>query len=311
MFDPAVIILRWVQMTGAMILFGSSLFFIYALPKNGPASALEQRWARPLLLGSGAAIFVGCVAGFLAQTIVLAGSLQDGLQLDAVSAALTGMSFGKSSLVRAITAGLFIGAFALAGPGRRGWWIATLAGGVICMSFAWMGHGAATKGAAGLVHVSSDILHTFAASVWIGALVVFLILLASDGRDADLGRRTALHEALHGFSGVGSGLVAVLVATGLINSWFVVGLAGLPRMWTTTYGQLLTVKLLLFGVMVALAAANRFHLTPRLGAALPEHVPATGAVAALRGSLIWETGISVVVLGLVAWFGMLAPPSVS
>jgi putative copper export protein len=31
----------------------------------------------------------------------------------------------------------------------------------------------------------------------------------------------------------------------------------------------------------------------------------------LRASLVWETGISIVVLGLVAWFGMLAPPSVS
>jgi putative copper resistance protein D len=310
-FDLAVIILRWVQMTGAMILFGSSLFFLYALPKHGPASALEQRWARPLLLVSAATIFVGCVLGFLAQTIVLAGSIQDGLQLDALSAAITGMSFGKSSLVRAITAGLFIGVFALAVPGRRGWWIASLAGGLICMSFAWMGHGAATKGAAGLLHVSSDILHSLAASVWIGALVVFLILLVTDDRHSDTGGRAALHQALHAFSGIGSGLVAVLVATGLINSWFVVGRAGLPRLWTTTYGQLLTLKLVLFGVMVALAAANRFHLTPRLGAALCEKVSATGAMAALRGSLIWETGISITVLGLVAWFGMLAPPSVS
>jgi putative copper resistance protein D len=297
-------------MTGAMILFGSSLFFLYALPKHGPAAAVEQRWARPLLLVSAATIFVGCILGFLAQTIVLAGSLQDGLQLDALSAAI-GMSFGKSSLVRAVTAGLFIAAFALAGPGRRGWWIASLAGGLICTSFAWMGHGAATKGAVGLLHVSSDILHSLAASVWIGALVVFLILLVTDDGQSDTGRRASLHQALHGFSGIGSGLVAVLVATGLINSWFVVGLAGLPRLWTTTYGQLLTLKLVLFGVMVALAAANRFHLTPHLGAALPDKVPATGAIAALRGSLLWETGVSIAVIALVAWFGMLPPPSVS
>lgn len=28
MFDLAIIVLRWLQMTGAMILFGSSLFFL-------------------------------------------------------------------------------------------------------------------------------------------------------------------------------------------------------------------------------------------------------------------------------------------
>jgi putative copper resistance protein D len=309
-FEPAVIVLRWIQMTGAMILFGSSLFFLYALPQRGPGSSIELRWARPMVLLSAIAILAACVLGLLAQTIVLAGSLQDGLQLDALQAVVTGMSFGKSSVVRAVTAVLFIGAFALIGRGRRGWWIAALAGVVVCASFAWMGHGAATKGAAGLLHVTSDILHTLAASVWIGALVVFLILLVTDDRQAGAGRE-ALHSALHGFAGIGSGLVAVLVATGLINSWFVIGLAGLPRLWTSPYGQLLTLKLVLFLAMVGLAAANRFHLTPRLGAALGVPSSARGAVVGLRTSLLWETGISIAVLGLVAWFGMLPPPSVS
>jgi putative copper resistance protein D len=295
-------------MTGAMILFGSSLFFLYALPKNGPGSALGLRWARPMVLLSAIAILAACVLGLFAQTIVLAGSLHDGLQLDALGAVVTGMSFGKSSVVRAVTAALFIGAFALIGGGRRGWWIAALAGGVICASFAWMGHGAATKGTAGLLHVSNDILHTLAASVWIGALVVFLILLVTDDRQAGASRE-ALHRALHGFSGIGSGLVAALVATGLINSWFVIGLEGLSRLWTSPYGQLLTLKLVLFLAMVGLAAANRFHLTPRLGAALGAPSSARDAVVGLRSSLAWETGISIAVLGLVAWFGMLAPPS--
>ena len=297
-------------MTGAMILFGSSLFFLYALPQSGPGAAVGLRWARPMLLASAIAILASCVLGLFAQTIVLAGSMQDGLTYDSLNAVVTGMSFGKSSVVRAVTAVLFIGAFALIGRGRRGWWIAALAGGFVCASFAWMGHGAATKGAAGLVHASSDILHTLAASVWIGALVVFLILLATDDRQADAGRQ-ALHRALHGFSGVGSGLVAVLVATGLINSWFVIGLAGLPRLWSSPYGQLLTLKLVLFVAMVGLAAANRFHLTPRLGAALDAPSSAQDAIAGLRTSLVWEAGISIAVLGLVAWFGMLAPPSVS
>jgi putative copper resistance protein D len=305
-----VIILRWVQITGAMILFGSSLFFLYALPRSGPASASELSWPRPVLLGSAMAILAGCVLGLLAQTIVLAGSPQDGLQFDALSDAITGMSFGKSSLVRVVTAGLFLGAFALVRHGRASWWVAAVAGIIICASFAWMGHGAATKGAVGLFHLSSDILHTLAASVWIGALAAFLLLLATGGRRSGSGPES-LHAALHGFSGLGSALVAVLVATGLVNSWFVIGLAGIPRLLTSAYGQLLTVKLALFVMMVGLAAANRFHLTPRLGAALGEPAPTQQVVVALRSSLAWETGISIAVVALVAWFGTLAPPSVS
>jgi putative copper resistance protein D len=297
-------------MTGAMILFGSSLFFLYALPGDGEAAAHSLKWPRPLILAAAAILLVACVLGLLAQTVVLAGSMQDGLTYDSLSAVVTGMSFGKSSCVRALLAGLLVAGFAFSKSGRGSWWFAAFAGAIMCASFAWMGHGAATKGAQGLLHLSSDVLHTLAASVWVGALLAFLILLATDGRQTSAGRE-ALHRALHGFSGIGSGLVAVLVATGLINSWYVIGLAGLPRLWSSTYGQLLTLKLALFLAMVGLAAANRFHLTPRLGAALAGPSPTREAVVALRASLVWETGISIVVLGLVAWFGMLAPPSVS
>jgi putative copper resistance protein D len=308
--ELAVIVFRWLQMMGAMILFGSSLFFIYALPKTGADSIAAARWPRWLLMTSAVAVLIACLLGFLAQTVVLAGSVQDALQSEALSAAATGMSFGKSSIVRAVASLLFVIAFAFIRPGRGAWGLATLAGGTICASFAWMGHGGATPGASGLLHAASDILHTLAAGVWIGALVVFLILLVTDGRQPPEARGS-LHAALQGFSGIGSGLVAVLIATGLINGWFVVGLEGLPKLLTTPYGQLLSLKLVLFLVMLGLAAANRFHLTPRLGQALAGGSPIPPAIVALRRSLVWETGLSIAVIALVAWFGTLAPPSVS
>src|SRR5205085_76526 len=112
------------------------------------------------------------------------------------------------------------------------------------------------------------------------------------------------------FSGIGSALVAVIVATGLINGAFVIGLDGLPRLWASTYGRLLTVKLVLLAVMVGLAAANRFRFAPRLGAALDAEGSTNRAVLTLRRSLAAETAISIAVVGLVAWFGTLAPPGV-
>jgi putative copper resistance protein D len=121
-FDLAVVLLRWVQMTGAMVLFGSSLFFLYALPHSGPGSAAALRWPRPL--------FIACTLGLFAQTIVLAGSTHDGLQYDALSAVITGMNFGKSSVVRFATAGLFLFGFAFIRSARGGWAFAALAGSV-------------------------------------------------------------------------------------------------------------------------------------------------------------------------------------
>ena len=309
MFDLAVILLRWVQMTGATILFGSSLFFLYALPISGHGAAAGLPWPRPLLITSALAVLLACVLGLFAQTIVLVGSMHDGMQYDALCAVVTGMSFGKSSVARAATAVLFLIGFPLTRSARGGWALAGSFGGLMCASFAWMGHGAATTGTAGWLHLVSDILHTLAAGVWIGALAAFLILLLSSDRPF-ASAHEHLHKALHGFSGIGSTVVAVLVATGLVNGWFVIGLAGLPRIWTTLYGQLLTIKLILFLGMVALAAANRFRLTPRLGAALALDPASREALLALRNSLILETVLSIAVVGLVAWFGALAPPSV-
>jgi putative copper resistance protein D len=59
--------------------------------------------------------------------------------------------------------------------------------------------------------------------------------------------------------------------------------------------------------MVALAAANRFRLTPALRAALTDPAERGAAIDALRRSLYLEFGAGLAVLGLVAWLGRLAP----
>ena len=128
MFDAAVIVLRWVQMTGAMILFGSSLFFLYGLPRTGPDSAAGQHWARPMLLASAAAVLVASLLGLLAQTVALAGSVQDGLTPDALGAAVTQMSFGKSSCARAVLAGFAIAGLAVVRPGAGAWRLTSVLG---------------------------------------------------------------------------------------------------------------------------------------------------------------------------------------
>jgi copper resistance protein D len=64
------------------------------------------------------------------------------------------------------------------------------------------------------------------------------------------------------FSTLGIVSVGVLVATGIINSWVLVG--SVPALVGTDYGRLLLVKVALFFVMMAIAGVNRLRLTPRL-----------------------------------------------
>jgi hypothetical protein len=56
--------------------------------------------------------------------------------------------------------------------------------------------------------------------------------------------------------------VAVLIASGSINSWFLIG--PLPHLIDTSYGQLLLSKLGLFGLMLFFALSNRLWLLPAI-----------------------------------------------
>ena len=61
---------------------------------------------------------------------------------------------------------------------------------------------------------------------------------------------------------MGYAAVALLSATGAINTPLLVGNVDSPA--GTPYGRLLSLKILLFSVMVVLALINRFRLLPRL-----------------------------------------------
>ena len=306
MIEPAIVILRLAQYAGAMVLAGSSLFFVYALPASGAASAGCVRWPRWLLAGAGLLLAAAALLGIGAQSIALSGSVAEGIKAETLSAVVSGMDLGKAAIVRAAAALMAALLLVVLRPSRLSWSVAASLGLIAAASLGWMGHGAVSEGPLGELHLASDILHAVAAAVWIGALIGFFGLLVARGRSA--ATNEALYGALHRFSGIGSVLVAVLVATGLINSWILVGPDRVESLWTTSYGQLLSLKLLLFLGMLALAAGNRFRLTPGLARANAAG-SSEGALKTLRRSIALETLLGFTVLFLVAWLGTLAPPA--
>lgn len=133
--------------------------------------------------------------------------------------------------------------------------------------------------------------------------------MAGRHRSGDLLSERVLHQALHGFSGVGTAAVAVLILSGLMNSWFMVGIDQIGGLLTTPYGWLLLAKLVLFGVMLALATSNRFHLAPALASALDHPADLQLAILRLKRSLALETLVALALLAVVAAMGTLAPVS--
>lgn len=162
-----------------------------------------------------------------------------------------------------------------------------------------MGHGAARDS---WVQFLANILRILAAASWIGALVAFVLLLRSTTEAAQI---VDLKCALRRFSAVGVPLVALLVLSGLVNCWFLVGLDHVANLFTTDYGRLLLIKLVLFAGMLALAALNRNRHTPAI--ARTHGNPTT--IRAVRRSIALEFVLGGGVLAAVAWLGTLAPPA--
>lgn len=305
MLDLLVIGLRLAQYGGAVILLGTPLFLLYGL--RGP-DAVAQSWARGLLIAACAVVAVASALTLVAQTSVMAGSITEGLKLASLGFMITGTSLGPAFLLRAGLGLVALTLVLLGRPSRLQWGLLVFAGLVVSASFAWTGHGAATEGSGRYPHMFASILHSWAAALWLGALVALWIMTARQ-RPGDVRSDRVLHRALHGFAGVGSAAVAVLILSGLVNSWFMVGIDGLGGLVTTPYGWFLLVKLLLFGLMLALAASNRFHLTPELFYALDDPDDMSVAIGRLKRSLMVETFVALALLAVVAVMGTLAPVS--
>jgi putative copper resistance protein D len=102
--------------------------------------------------------------------------------------------------------------------------------------------------------------------------------------------------------------VALLVATGIVNSYFLIRVQDLAPQALGIYLYLLAAKLVAFAGMLLLAAVHKFRLVPSLENAIGED-RASGAWARLTRSLMLEAALAIAVIGLVAWLGTLPPPS--
>jgi putative copper resistance protein D len=201
---------------------------------------------------------------------------------------LMGTQFGTVWSLRLAVALLL--ALLLQWPAAR--WAQMTAAAAFIALLAFVGHAGATTDIAGQVHLTSDAVHLIAAGAWLGALPALALLLATTPQPKGLATRAAAR-----FSTLGVVSVAALLATGIVNSWM---LLSSPRdLIATDYGRLLFLKIGLFAAMLAIAAVNRFYLTPRLAARSARRMLS-------RNSLV-ETALGCGVLLLVGALGTMEP----
>jgi len=160
-------------------------------------------------------------------------------------------------------------------------------------SLAWAGHAAAGQGRDRFIQLTSDAVHLLAAGAWLGALPAFATSL---GKALPL---EVIVQVTRRFSILGVISVGALVLSGVVNTWYLAG--DVPTLLGTDYGRLLLAKIALFAAMVALAAVNRFDLTPRLAA--EDH----SALRSLRRNAVLEIAAGVAVVTIVGALGITIP----
>ena len=297
--------LRLALYVDLLVLFGLPLFGLYALRGAEQGSAGPIAFRRVIAGLSAAAIGLSIVA-FVVMTASMAGVAISDVDSSSLKSMIVDTPMGHAWAVRmaALAVALLVGIALKRIETRAGLGLATLVGAVALASLAWTGHGAAGEGVVGSVQLVADIIHLAAAGAWLGALAALGVLVCRPTTADDL---VLAHRALDGFAVVGTIIVGLVVATGAINGYVLVGPSHVLTLPSGLYGRLLLAKLALFGVMLGLAAANRYRHTPGLQAAIRDG-GTDHAVRALRRSVAAETSVAVAILGLVAWLGTLAPP---
>jgi putative copper resistance protein D len=171
-------------------------------------------------------------------------------------------------------------------------------------ALAWTGHAGSTAGATGTLHLASDTLHLVAAAIWTGGLLSLALLLSVSRNHQTHAAVSFARDATQRFSLMGIAVVVVVLATGIVNSWILVG--SWQALIVTGYGWLLMSKIALFGVMLLIAVANRFWLTPQLALTSGSEPPFEALRRLARNSMI-EIAMALMIFAIVGVLGTWHP----
>jgi putative copper resistance protein D len=300
-----LVVSRLLQFAAVIAVFGCCAFRIYGLggdTATTSANALTafDAWFWRMTLAGATVVLLSALSMMLGVTANMAGSAAKTLDLDTITNVLLGTSFGEVWCWHLVFAILAIGVCLAPSMAWRMPAILALSL-LLLVSLAWVGHAVEGRGPVRLVHQINQMLHLLAAGLWLGGLLPLAWLLGRARSPSGTEWTAIAREVVPRFSQVGYVAVALLAATGALNTLLLVG--STRALVDTPYGRLLGLKILLFLAMVGLALFNRFRLLPRL-----QREPQDLRVAAaLTRTILCEQGLGLVILAVVSVLGTWPP----
>lgn len=288
--DAALILCRFLFDAAAVFLWGASAYLCWVVPADLAAQVSRRlrNWYILALL-----LVIGTTASLLPLRAATIGEgWSDALVPEMMRSILSGTTVGQAWIAQAGATVLLAMSCLVPVPFRHR--ARAIIAGLLLLSLTISGHAAMNSGALRAPQRLNDGLHLLSGGAWLGALVPVIVILPML-RDARW--QNDARVALMRFSTAGHVAVAVVIATGIINTFLIIGSP--PLNWRFDYQFLLSVKILIVFVLVALAITNRYILVPRL---------ARGpSLQLLKWATAAEMVLGLAVVGLVAVFGTMPP----
>ena len=276
-----LVLCRFVHFIVVLLMFGACAFRPWLLGAE-PQSVLDRQLERITRSLAWLGLLSG-VAWLLLITASMAGSWDAALQPATLQLVLGKTFFGQVWVWHLLLNLLLVIVLIKPWPVLR---LPLTA--LLLATLAPVGHGAMLDGLSGQLLILNQVVHLICVGAWLGGLLLLVLIMRQP-------QGVALEPVLRRFSGVGYGLVAGLLVTGLINVRVLTG-----QLWPTPlfsgFALILLIKVMLVLGMLALAVLNRLrieHCEQRLGA--------------LKASVMLEWLLGVSAVAAVSLLGTLPP----
>jgi putative copper resistance protein D len=309
--ETILVTVRWTEFVASMALFGALSFRLYFRAGFAKAPELRKefdRWLKPVLVVAAAFALASSVAWLDLEAAMMGNGWADALNIGTVSTVLFQTVFGSAWVWHLTFAAV---ALALVLSVQRGFHngaqnilLISLAAALVASS-AWAGHAVARSGVAGPILLAMQVIHLLAAAAWLGSLPALGYVVYKAQGDREGAWRAIAQDVLPQYSQAGYAAVALILLTGSVNSWFLVG--SVHALFSTNYGRVLVTKVCLVAVMVGLALLNRFGIAPAVIGPDPDGRTAAKPFKALWRSVTAEFLLGLAVLAAVSVLGTLPP----
>jgi putative copper export protein len=295
--SPAYAAVRWLWFLSIIGVIGA-VTFRFAIVNNArglsPAVGREAiDRAAHIGLVSAAFALAAAALRLMAQALAILGEIGPD-----VVVLITGTAWGAAWLIHAAAATAALAAFGLAARAIPGAWaLAALAVPALAAAPALSGHATAVQ-TLQPIPILADVLHVAAGGTWIGGLLV-LFTAGLPATRSDASHAGQFDRLVAAFSPVALGSAAIVLATGAFATLLHVGSPA--DLVSTTWGQLLSLKITAAFAVAAFGARNFLRLRRRL------HDPA--GEDALRRSAVAELTIGAILLLVTAFLVATSPPT--